>query len=376
MKEFPFAPTRATGLTYVLFIYSFFSLYVIPYESIPFAKLFLPIVMILWGFELIDQKIKVGLVDILLSILVLISSVVPEFSLDRFSDAIIIIILLFKFKSIQTINPLFSRTIYALGSLVLTYHIFFSRYFRDSAIVVINNPDPNFSGFLCLLLFLFFFKNKYWLGVGICLSATFLLWSRNYVLALLVFLLLVFLEKFGSFFYRAVFVRASFLRVFTFFIALNVAVLFFSFYFIDKVQSPVSLGLMRNDPNRLLTFEDDSNWYRFNANKEFFDLLKKDRELMLFGVSGARPDLDDMEYRKLLPNRVPPHNSIYHFVLLRGILFSLAYFAALATIFHRLYTPENLKYIISVLIFGLFLHAIYSGSFLIFFVAILSLPER
>jgi hypothetical protein len=50
--------------------------------------------------------------------------------------------------------------------------------------------------------------------------------------------------------------------------------------------------------------------------------------------------------------------------------------AGFTFILKRLYSFENLKYLFPILIFGLFLHSIYSGVFIIFIVSILSMPEQ
>jgi len=366
----------ASFLSYILIIYSFFSLYIIPYNTIPFAKLFIPIILVLLGFELFDGKTRVNLTDIILSSIVIITNIVPEFSLNRFADAVIIIALLFKFKRIEPINPLFLLIFNILGLSALVYNILFSRFSFDNTILVINNPDPNFSGYMALLLLFFFAKNGFKLGIGLCIICAILLWSRNYMLALAIFFSLGLAEKCLPRIYRNIFKKINLVSLISIFLVLNLSVILYGLHFLTQVKAPVSLGFARNDVNRVINLQDDSNWYRFNANKEFLDLMVKEQDILLFGVSGARPNLDEQKARRLLPTRVPPHNSIFQLLMDKGIIFSTFYFLTLLVILKRLYCLENFKYILPVLVFGLFLHAIYGGSFIIFLVSLLSLPEK
>jgi hypothetical protein len=372
---------RATFLTYVLLTYAFVSLFIIPYGTFPYAKIFIPMILAVFGLELIDGKITITLADILLSIGIILTNIIPELSLNRFSDAITIIVLLFKYKGLIIINKFFLKTIYWLSLISTVYHILFSRYSGDQSTIILNSPDPNFSGFLALLLFLFCYRNKYLLGILICLSCIFLLWSRNYLLALIVFAILLCLEKFAPVFFKNFYQKANIVRIILVFIFLNLSILFYSFYYTEKISSPVSLGISRNDLNRFFALQDDSNWYRFNANKEFFELLENDPKIMLLGAPSSelakiKADNETENYDNLLAHGVPPHNSVFHFIFTRGVLFSGFYFLAFSVILKRLYRIESFKYLFPILIFGLFLHSIYSGAFIIFIVSIMSMLEE
>ena len=382
MMNTNFSPLpRATFLTYVLLTYAIVSLFIIPYGTFPYARIFIPMLIAVFGLELIDGKVTITLTDILLSIGILLTNIIPELSLSRFSDAITIIVLLFKCKELVLINRTFLNIIYFLAIITTVYHILFSRYFGDQNTIVLNNPDPNFSGFLALLLFLFCYKNKFLVGILICLSCIVLLWSRNYLLALIVFSILLFLEKFSPIFFKGFYQKADIVKMISIFVLLNFIVLFYSLYYVEKIKSPSFLGFSRNDPNRFIALQDDSNWYRFNANKEFFELLKNDQGIMLFGASSAEPvkiktDDETENYNSLFPHRLPPHNAVFHFIFIRGVLFSGFYFLAFTFILKRLYRLENFKYLFPILIFGLFLHTIYSGVFMIFVVSIMSMFEQ
>jgi hypothetical protein len=378
---------KATFLTYVLLAYSFSALFIIPYGTFPYARVFIPMIIAVFALELIDGKVTITLTDILLSIGILLTNIIPELSLSRFSDAITIIILLFKCKELVALNRTFLTIIYFLAMITTIYHISFSRFSGDENTIILNSPDPNFSGFLALSLFLFCYKNKFLLGILVCLACVFLLWSRNYFLALIVFFILLLLENFAPNFFKNIYKKASIVKIALVFIFLNLIILSYSLYHVEKNKSPVSLGILRSDPNRFFAVVDDSNWYRFNANKEFFELLKDDQEVMLFGASFAEPvtiqpirtenqDENYNDLKDLFAHRVPPHNTIFHLILIRGVLFSLCYLLGFTFILKRLYSFENFKYLFPLLIFGLFLHSIYSGVFIIFIVSILSMPEQ
>ncbi len=370
------SPSRATFLNYVLLTYSFASLFIIPYGTIPYAKLFIPIVIIVFVLEIIYEKITFNLADIFLSIGIILTNIIPEFTFNRFADAITIIILLFKYKGLISINRTFVTIIYYLGLLSTIYHIIFTRYSVDNNTILLNNPDPNFSGLLALLLFLFCYKNKFILGIIACLSCVVLLWSRNYLLALLVFFGFSLLEKFAPFIFQRFYRKVGIIKIIALFLCLNLGLLFYSIAYVERIKSPISLGLLRNDPNRFVALEDDSNWYRFNANKEFFELVQKNSKIMWFGISSIKPEKEDTNPKDFFPTKVPPHNSLFDFIFVRGILFTTFYLFAFALILKRLYFPQNLKYLLPILIFGLFLHAVYSSALIIFMITIISMPER
>ena len=204
-------------------------------------------------------------------------------------------------------------------------------------------------------------------------------------MALIVFFILLLLENFAPNFFKNIYKKASIFKIALVFIFLNLIILLYSFYYVEKIKSPLSLGISRNDPNRFVALADDSNWYRFNANKEFFELLKDNQEVMLFGASFAEPvkiqtirteNENYNDLKDLFAYRVAPHNTIFHLILTRGVLFSSCYLLGFTFILKRLYSFENFKYLFPILIFGLFLHSIYSGVFIIFIVSILSMPEQ
>jgi hypothetical protein len=134
-----------------------------------------------------------------------------------------------------------------------------------------------------------------------------------------VFSILLFLEKFAPVFFKNFYQKADIVKMISIFIFLNLIVLFYSLYYVEKIKSPSFLGFSRNDPNRFIAVEDDSNWYRFNANKEFFELLKNNQGIMLFGASSAelvkiKTDDETENYNSLFPHRLPPHNAVFHFM--------------------------------------------------------------
>ncbi len=372
----------ATILTYALLLYSVLTLYFIPYGAFPYAKVFIPLLLVLFGFELLDKKITFGISEIILSIFIILFNIIPEFSITRFADALTIIVLVFKYRKFQYVNKIFLKVLYFLMLICIVYHACFSRYIYDDTTIIINNPDPNFSGFLALLFFLYCFKQRFVLGIIASFVLVFLLFSRNYLFSLILFFILLFLEKNLPNLYTIFFKRLGFIRICVLFMSINLAILINSFYFTENVDI-VKTDFKRNNVNRFVTLNDDSNKARFTANKEFFELIKSDQNIALFGISREKmieksPDSteENFDIKSMFPHRVPPHNSLFHMILMRGILFSTFYFLGIGLVIWHLYNQENLKYILPVILFTLFLHACYLGAFLIFILTIWALPEK
>ena len=189
--------------------------------------------------------------------------------------------------------------------------------------------------------------------------------SRGYILGLSVFFVVVISEKIlrKTIFFTK---RAYFLLIL---IGINILLLSFSIYFINHIEITNNL-IGREDLERITSLNDKSNFIRFTANAKMLNLLNSDFYTTLFGLREQSQEylIEQLRY-------TVDHNAILRITVFRGVIFVSFYLMALGRIIRRLYSLENLKYILSLIFFSLFLHTGYQDVGLIFFIATLALPE-
>ncbi|MCC5425073.1 O-antigen ligase domain-containing protein, partial [Clostridium botulinum] len=129
---------------------------------------------------------------------------------------------------------------------------------------------------------------------------------------------------------------------------------------------------------------DTSNKMRFVANIYAIDLIKNNKEeLIFYGYDNDFKDIFsiydyeiDLHRRFMGVRLVQPHNSILNINIRSGIIFSLLYFYILSRIIDKLYTKDNLEYILPYLFSTLFLHELLNRKFLVFWLILLCLPSN
>jgi hypothetical protein len=168
------------------------------------------------------------------------------------------------------------------------------------------------------------------------------------------------IERKGLIFFN----RRSFVKIL---IVANLFILGLGTYYINH------LGVQKNaerNMTRVTVLNDESNLERFKANAALITLFTRDLDTALFGLSEQ-----DEDYLKSLLDTNVVHNSFLRVLVYRGIIFSFFYFIALGIIIRRLYSFKNIKYLLSLLAFSLFLHAGYQGYPLILFITTIALPD-
>lgn len=349
-------------LSFLIVFYAATALYVIPYGTFPHAELFVPIITIVFLFQLVIGKIKLHKIDLFLILGILMVTFFINISIPRIIDSFFIIILLIVFRNHQNLNRKYIFFIYFYSLSSIIYQLFTYRY---NTLPVLSIIDPNFSGYYMLLFFFFCFKNKLKLGILLSLCCAVIFLSRAYILSLSVFFVVLISEKFLrkiNFFTK----RSYFLLII---VGINFLLLAFSIYFINHIQINNTF-VEREDIERIIHLKDESNLIRFTANIKVFNLIKSDFYTIFFGLK-----THSEEYVKEQLQYSMAHNGFLSIILYRGIFFSSLYLIAMGRIIRRLYSLENLKYILSVICFALFLHAGYQGVGLIFFISTLALPE-
>lgn len=352
----------------ILLIYGTLVLYVIPKGLIPHTKIFIPIFSgILLAFIVLG-KIKLYRFDVVLAILILLLGIVFNFNLARLADSIYIIFLLFTCYQQRELGELRKRFLYFISLISIAFQLLI---YRAHDIPVLSYEQVNLSAALILLWFFFCHKNNFRVGMlfALCLSLVFL--SRAYILSLLIFMIFLGYEKL---FQKYSLLLSNTKRYFIFFailLILNLSVLGIGNYFINYISIDNTGG--RSDSlSRIIQLNDRSNLKRFTANDQLIENLFENKNTLFFGMK-KREEEDFLEF---LNFNTTVHNSFLIMVATRGVIFSIVYFFIISIIIKRLGIKNNIKYIMSYFCFSLFLHSLFQGASLVYFIAILSLPER
>lgn len=200
--------------------------------------------------------------------------------------------------------------------------------------------DPNYSGYyLFLWTCLAFIEKRFFIVafiVGICLKT----YSRNYFLAVLVFLILnikIISRFITTFFqkYKITFWKLSIISL--------LAIIAFGYFFMKKidVDQLAKVNNMKSYSDRFSSIADGSNYYRFYANDVFIKEIKKNYRKYLFGY-------DDIKYKHSIFN--VPHNAFLLGVLRYGITF-IIYFIIYSKIINNCIFWKSIKVYIPVFIY-------------------------
>lgn len=354
-------------LIYLLIVYSITAIYFfIQSEDFSSAQFFVPLLTLVLLFQILIGRIKLIQIDLLIIVALLLSTLIFNFSSPRIIDAFHVIILLISCRKISPLNRKFVIFIYYATLVSIIYQLFnYQDKFGNPSLFL---EQTNFVAFYFFLFFLFCFKNNLKLGILISILYAFVSYSRSYMLSLFVFGLVFIAEKLfpklierkGLIFFN----RRSFVKIL---IVANLFILGLGTYYINH------LGVQKNaerNMTRVTVLNDESNLERFKANAALITLFTRDLDTALFGLSEQ-----DEDYLKSLLDTNVVHNSFLRVLVYRGIIFSFFYFIALGIIIRRLYSFKNIKYLLSLLAFSLFLHAGYQGYPLILFITTIALPD-
>jgi len=218
---------------------------------------------------------------------------------------------------------------------------------------VINWYDPNYSGFFIFCLFLLLEKENMRILSKIILLSGFLTLSRNYYLAVLIYIF------FTTFKYINDIIIKMRLNKFLVFIFISM----FSLIIIENIiLKKSSVYYSQNEISKLYTFNDASNHDRFNANKLFKNEITKNFFKYQFGVS--------IEWYTKNVFRNTPHNFVYALIVNYGIYFTLIFYLLFAKVYDRFFNKENIPIIMSMFLYYLFLGAGIQGypGILVFYI--------
>jgi hypothetical protein len=354
----------------LLFFYTATVLFVTPHESFPHAKVFVPILTVVLFIKFVSNGITISQKDLVL-ILCILLTILLNISIDKTLCAFFMILLLVLCRQPKYLNKKFAIFMYIYILAGATFWFLFS--YTLSGEISLSNGDPNHSGYLLLLFIFFCYKNDFKIGIFLSSILVFFLGSRSYLISLIIFFGFVILEKFfpkisnyiNSFFDKNKFINWSIIMI-----ASNCLILVYSTYFVSQIEiANISRSFdFQELIQRTIIFNDRSNYLRFHANTVFFEIMSNNVDIALFGL----PDQSEEYIKSLFPVMVL-HNSVFILMICQGIIFCFFYFFAFGRIVKRL-GDNNLKYILSSLVFPLVYWGAFQSVFLALFVIVLALP--
>ncbi|WP_416494386.1 O-antigen ligase family protein [Clostridium botulinum] len=265
-----------------------------------------------------------------------------------------------------------NRTIYVMCLVSIIIQLMLGRYSTINGKISLSIiGDKNFSGVVMILFFMYCAKNKFYLGEVLSVFTILILDSRASLITLILFFIVrLFKDTIWS-----VLQKLRLNKVYKLFALMLIIIISISYIWVSRVTI---YGVKEYQQS----LNDTSNKMRFVANIYAIDLIKNNKkELMFYGYDNDFKDIFGIydyeidSHRKFMGVRlVQPHNSIINVTIRTGIIFSLLYFYILSRIIDKLYTKDNLEYILPYLFSALFLHELLNSRFLMFWVIVLCLP--
>ncbi|HID0816181.1 O-antigen ligase family protein [Clostridium botulinum] len=265
-----------------------------------------------------------------------------------------------------------NRTIYVMCLVSIIMQLMLGRYSTINGKISLNIiGDKNFSGVVMILFFMYCAKNKFYLGEVLSVFTILILDSRASLITLILFFIVrLFKDTIWS-----VLQKLRLNKVYKLFALMLIIIISISYIWVSRVTI---YGVKEYQQS----LNDTSNKMRFVANIYAIDLIKNNKkELMFYGYDNDFKDIFGIydyeidSHRKFMGVRlVQPHNSIINVIIRTGIIFSLLYFYILSRIIDKLYTKDNLEYILPYLFSALFLHELLNSRFLMFWIIVLCLP--
>lgn len=352
---------RTNYFFYALILYSIGILYLIPYElQLPHAKICLPLLALILLVQLLYDKSKLLVVDIVIVCLILITSIINFSSYHLFRYSLPICLMAIGFSGCKQI-PIKRSFLTCLCwitsvAMILQMAIYRRQEFDGSGRVTLSVSDPNISGLYMLLFFFLCYKVKFKPGIILGLVSSLLFLSRNYFLTLIILFLVVIFENI----FTKITLKINFILIF---IVANIFGILIGEYFLNHIDIGFAYD---TGSSRLLSLNDKSNLARFEANRFLINSYINNLTLALKGY-GA-------EYENVFrPIGAIIHNSFLEVIAYTGIPLGILYFWVILRVFKGYYVPDNCKYILPYIFFCLFLHTGLQGLCPFFFIAILAM---
>lgn len=264
--------------------------------------------------ERIKERAKVNYLDFFLFVLLLSICIISSFVCEEpikyinvFSQLLCFYYIIQYYKPQKSNINTFYFTFVILG----TIWQFYNFKTNDNRAYLSSVGDPNYSGYYLFLWTCLASLSQKWILTILIVIISFKTYSRNYFLAILVFLLLR-VGKINKLVTRIIDkLKLSFCKLSVISI---VFVLLLGHIFLSNVDisSLSNVNNMETYKNRFTSFIDGSNYYRFYANEVFIDELKNNFSRYILGY-------DDILYKSTIFN--VPHNAFLLGMLRYGISF-------------------------------------------------------
>ena len=223
--------------------------------------------------------------------------------------------------------------------------------FTEERRFVSSIGDPNFAGYIALTLFIFSFYRGIKVGVIFGLVSVFILLSRTYMFSILIFILAY---QFRSPLYSLI--KSIKLNSFiSLFLVTNIVLLMLSLLVVSRFEFG-DIDRRQAGQNRLLRLTDGSLYIRLYQNARVFDMLWQGNEAAWVGLGGDVEDKYVVQGSRLKGQ--PPHNSLFHSVIVYGFIFTLYYLYSVSYIFGGWLNARNVPILIAYSSYAANLHAL------------------
>lgn len=255
---------------------------------------------------------------------------------------------------------------------IIIYDVYICKTNNAMSIVLHSISDPNYTGVLIYLMFLF--SNKLGDKLGIFLGLCYVLLfnnSRSVLLLFVLFYLIKFLKPVVS----AVLNKLKKFNVFGIFIILFIAVAILSYVWV-YVISANSFTAHKESLN------DNSNRVRFLANLKSYEVLN-DKNMLLYGSGDDIYEFLGITFGNEITllkyggmRLVQAHNSLINPLIRMGIIPGTIYLYVLSKLLDKFWTDDNLEYLFPYILNAMFMHSLFNLQWLILWVLILMLPKN
>lgn len=236
--------------------------------------------------------------------------------------------------------------------------------FSEERRLVSSIGDPNFAGYIALTLFIFSVYRGYNVGILLGVLLIFVLLSRTYMFSLLIFAVTyLFRDKV----YRLIEkVRLnSFIAIFT---VTNVAVLVLSLFLVSQLEFG-EVTDQQGEGSRLFRVTDSSLYVRLYQNARVFEMLWQGEADAWIGL-WERVQQDYIIKSSRLKGQ-PPHNSLFHAVIVYGFIFTVVYVLSISVIVDRWLNSRSVPIFFAFSAYAANLHALLVNWWIIAFAVLL-----
>lgn len=294
---------------------------------------------------------------------------------------IILVAVVFGVKDRKVPDNLFQKFFdYALAlTLLLLWCISALRNINDYREFVIPSAwDKNYTGMTIFLIFSYYFKRKFYIGLIPCILYSLTLSSRLYqlcILLLVIFTIIIRImrKKESKFFYKLLNIDHNI--IFLIAILSAVFVVLFSFFWMLSISS-------RGVSQYQQSWNDTSNAIRTRSNVYATLLISSDPELIVRGyddditkVLGVEDETSSTRFYGF--RLVQPHHLVLNLLLRHGFAFTICYIFLLSVLVEKYCTIDNIPLIMVYFLANMVMHSLLSSTYLLmFFFALSATPPK